>query len=314
VAGNIGTALSEVVGTAHDDQPVVVEVSSFQLDHCETFAPRVAVLLNITPDHLDRYDHSFEKYIASKTRIFRKQKSGDALIYNGDDAVTATAVQRHIPAGVRLLPFGVRLHGSEGAWIENGVLTTVLEKKTRRVLPVSSMSPRGLHNHYNAMAATMAAQLMKVSTASIRATLRNFRGVEHRLEFVRELNGVTYINDSKATNVDSVWYALQSFVSPLIVLMGGRDKGNDYGRLQDLVRKHVKAIVAIGESASNVVKAFTGIVPVVVATTMEEAVRMASAHATPGSVVLLSPACASFDWFENYEHRGRVFKSLVMGL
>jgi UDP-N-acetylmuramoylalanine--D-glutamate ligase len=314
VAGNIGIALSEVVGEASEDRPVVLEVSSFQLDHCETFAPHVSILLNITPDHLDRYDHSFEKYIASKARIFEKQKSGDALVFNADDEITAAVVRRQAPAAVRLLPFGVHPHGDEGAWVEEGMLMTSLEQRRRQVLPVSSMSLRGLHNHYNAMAAALSAQMMGVPTASIRATLKNFRGVEHRLEVVRELNGVTYVNDSKATNVDSVWYALQSFESPLIVLMGGRDKGNDYGRLQDLVRKHVQAIVAIGESASKVVTAFAGIVPVATATTMEEAVRVASRQAVPGNVVLLSPACASFDWFDNYEHRGRVFKTIVMAL
>jgi UDP-N-acetylmuramoylalanine--D-glutamate ligase len=176
------------------------------------------------------------------------------------------------------------------------------------------ISIRGKHNLYNAMAASLAARVMGISTASIRATLKNFKGVEHRLEFVGEVNGVTYANDSKATNVDSVWYALQSFDSPIVLMLGGRDKGNDYTRLIDPVKKHVKAIVAIGESAEKVVKAFASVVPVTIATTMDEAVRIAATLATPGDVVLLSPACASFDWFENYEHRGRVFKQFVAQL
>jgi UDP-N-acetylmuramoylalanine--D-glutamate ligase len=168
-----------------------------------------------------------------------------------------------------------------------------------------------MHNLYNAMAATLAARAMEISTASIRSTLKNFKGVEHRLEFVREVNGVTYVNDSKATNVDSVWYALQSFGKPIILFLGGRDKGNDYSRLVHLVKTHVKAIIAIGESADKVTKEFASIVRVETATSMEDAVQIAARTASHGDVVLLSPACASFDWFENYEHRGRVFKQLV---
>jgi len=164
------------------------------------------------------------------------------------------------------------------------------------------------------MAATLAGRALDVPTASIRATLKNFKGVEHRLEFVRELDGVVYVNDSKATNVDAVWYALQSFTSPIVVLLGGRDKGNDYSRLVDPVRKHVRAIVAMGESAEKVRAAFSGVVPLAMARSMDEAVRSARGMAKRGDVVLLSPACASFDWFQNYEHRGRVFKDLVMGM
>jgi UDP-N-acetylmuramoylalanine--D-glutamate ligase len=164
------------------------------------------------------------------------------------------------------------------------------------------------------MAAALAARVLEVSVSSLRATLKNFKGVEHRLEFVREVKGVVYVNDSKATNVDSVWYALQSFQQPVVVMFGGRDKGNDYSRLQELVRRHVKAVIAIGESADRVVAAFSGIVPVKEARSMGEAVHAAASLAERGDVVLLSPACASFDWFENYEHRGRVFKELVMAL
>ncbi|HTO94952.1 MAG TPA: cyanophycin synthetase, partial [Bacteroidota bacterium] len=173
---------------------------------------------------------------------------------------------------------------------------------------------RGEHNLANAMAATLAAAVTGVPAASIRATLRNFRGVEHRLEFVRELDGIAYVNDSKATNVDAVWYAIRSFDRPLVVLIGGRDKGNDYARLVGPVREHVKAIVAIGESSGTVRRAFAGVVPVKEAPSMDAAVRAARALAQQGDTVLLSPACASFDWFDNYEHRGRVFKEIVMAL
>ncbi len=314
VAGNIGTAFSQSVEELSATGSAVLEVSSFQLDHIETFRPAVSVLLNITPDHLDRYQHSFERYIASKSRVFENQGVGDVLIYNVDDEVTRRAVEGRGNTGVTALPFSVQAAVSPGASVRNGVLCIEWHNRTAEVIPTGSISIRGAHNLANAMAAALAARVLDVPVSSVRATLKNFKGVEHRLEFVRELNGVTFVNDSKATNVDSVWYALQSFRQPIVVMLGGRDKGNDYGRLLDLVRKHVKAIVAIGESADKVVRAFTGIVPVKEATSMEEAVRTAAAAAAKGDVVLLSPACASFDWFDNYEHRGRVFKELVMGL
>jgi len=314
VGGNIDPAFADVVAGMSADHTAVLEVSSFQLDHVVTFHPRIAVLLNITPDHLDRYDHDFGKYVASKCRVFANQGPDDTVIYNADDAVTRQAVEQLLPAGVHALPFSVMQIMKEGAWLAEGVVMTGIHGRRSSVVEAADISIRGTHNLYNAMAATLSAQVMGVSTASIRATLRDFKGVEHRLEFVRTLNGITYINDSKATNVDSVWYALQSYSAPLILLLGGRDKGNDYTRLQDLVRKHVKAIVAIGESADKVRSSFAGIVPVDTAASMEEAVSMATRRAARGDMVLLSPACASFDWFTNYEHRGKVFKEIVGAL
>jgi UDP-N-acetylmuramoylalanine--D-glutamate ligase len=272
------------------------------------------MILNLTPDHLDRYHHSLEEYVASKCRVFRNQGAGDVLIVNSDDPVTRDAVPGRVHPDVRLLTFSRATPNSDGAWIQDNMLMTAVRGEVRPVIALKEISIRGLHNHYNAMAAVLAAQVMGVSAASVRATLRNFRGVEHRLEVVREKDGILYINDSKATNVDSVWYALQSFDRPLVVLMGGRDKGNDYRRLEDLVRKHVRAIVAIGESARSVEAAFGALVPVTTAGSLQEAVACAREAARPGDVVLLSPACASFDWFTNYEHRGRVFKEIVMGL
>lgn len=314
VAGNIGTAFSEVVTGMPPGGTAVVEVSSFQLDHIRTFRPKVAILLNITPDHLDRYEHSFEKYIASKCRIFENQGSGDVLIYNEDDEVTRTRVASGAAPGLRLLPFSLQGRVAEGAWIENGCLVTVLKGRRTEILPAENVAIPGLHNLSNAMAATLAGQVMGISGPSIRRTLEEFRGVEHRLESVRTVNGVHFVNDSKATNVESVWYALQSFVSPIVLLLGGRDKGNDYSRLQALVRDHCRVIIAIGESAGKVRESFEHLVPVHVATTMEDAVRKGARYAHPGDTVLLSPACASFDWFEDYEHRGRVFKSVVSNL
>jgi len=314
VAGNIGTAFSQVVAGMAGGATAILEISSFQLDHIGTFRPAVAVLLNITPDHLDRYEHSFEKYIASKCRIFENQREGDVLVYNHDDLVTRENVLRHIALGVTLLPFSTKERLPHGAFLRQGRLCTIIGERETDVIGAGEISIKGAHNLANAMAATLTAQAMGVAVASLRATLRNFKGVEHRLEFVREIDGVTYVNDSKATNVDSVWYALQSFASPIVVLLGGRDKGNDYTRLLDLVRTNVRAVVAIGESAGVVERAFASVVPVTVCTTMDDAVREGRRLAAPGDVVLLSPACASFDWFDNYEHRGRVFKELVMQL
>jgi UDP-N-acetylmuramoylalanine--D-glutamate ligase len=314
VGGNIDPAFADVVGAMSPDHTAVLEVSSFQLDHVETFRPRVAVLLNITPDHLDRYDHDMAKYVASKCRVFGCQGNGDTLIYNDDDSTTREAVEKYLPAHVHRLPFSAHRNLTEGAWVSNGMVMTGIHGKRTAVVSAADISIRGIHNLYNAMAATLSAQMMKVPTASLRATLRDFKGVEHRLEFVRTLNGITYINDSKGTNVDSVWYALQSYDAPLIVLLGGRDKGNEYGRLRDLVRAHVKAIIAIGESAEKVRAAFADLVPVDVATSMDQAVSLATGRGVRGDIVLLSPACASFDWFDNYEHRGRVFKSIVSAL
>ena len=311
VAGNIGTAFSSVVGTLDENSVAVLEVSSFQLDHIQSFHPKISIILNITPDHLDRYEQEFAKYIASKSRIFENQTKDDFLIYNHDDVETRQRVGQLSSPHVHTLPFGVDKQFEEGAFVEGGRLTTILSGKRVDVVEVKEISIKGIHNLYNAMASMLVARILGVSVPSIRATLRNFKGVEHRLEFVRELNGVKYVNDSKATNVDSVWYALQAFEEPIVLLLGGRDKGNDYAKLSALVERHVRAIVAIGESADKVVRSFPGLKNVVRANSMEEAVQLASRIGSPGDVVLLSPACASFDWFENYEQRGNVFKQIV---
>jgi UDP-N-acetylmuramoylalanine--D-glutamate ligase len=314
VAGNIGTAFSLEVSKTGPESIAILEVSSFQLDHIASFRPRVSIILNITPDHLDRYEHSFEKYIASKCRIFENQGEGDVLIYNWDDEVTRREVERLANASITRLPFSIIRPLEAGAWVEGGEMVTTVYGTKSRILPVIKIGIRGSHNLYNSMAATLAAQATGVPAATIASTLMSFQGVEHRLEFVRELDGVKYVNDSKGTNVDSVWYALQSFDSPIVIMLGGRDKGNDYSRLRDLMRKHVRAVVAIGESADKVTQAFGEEFTVRKATSMEEAVKAGQELAQPGDVVLLSPACASFDWFDNYEHRGRVFKELVRNL
>jgi UDP-N-acetylmuramoylalanine--D-glutamate ligase len=314
VAGNIGTAFSGLAAGAGRDSVVVLEVSSFQLDHIESFRPSVSVILNITPDHLNRYGGSFEKYAKSKCRIFENQGSGDTIIYNADDPETKTRVERLAPAGVRSLPFGLREPAGDGAFLRDGTIVARIAGREEDVIAAERIGIPGLHNIYNAMAATLAALSLGVKPGPARATLAEFKGVEHRLEFVRELRGVRYVNDSKATNVESVWYALQSYRSPIVLILGGRDKGNDYTKIAPLVSASVKSIVAVGESAEKVVKFFAATVPVVKAASMEDAVERSAAAASEGDVVLLSPACASFDWFDNYEHRGRVFKEAVWTL
>jgi UDP-N-acetylmuramoylalanine--D-glutamate ligase len=311
VAGNIGTAFSSVVLELDPADLAVLEISSFQLDHCETFRPHISAIMNITQNHMDRYDHSMDKYAGSKARIFMNQKENDVLIFDADDEQTVKIVQS---ARCRCIPFSIQQRLEEGAFVERGMLVTALDGKRTEVVNVSDISIKGPHNLYNAMAASLVGQLADVSTASMRATLKNFKGVEHRQEFVREVNGVRYYNDSKATSVEAVRYALQAYEQPIVLMLGGRDKGNDYSQILDLVQKHVRAIVALGESADKVEKAFSGTKPVQRALSIEDAVLTAQRLAQQGDVVLLSPACASFDWFENYEQRGRVFKELVRNL
>jgi UDP-N-acetylmuramoylalanine--D-glutamate ligase len=314
VGGNIGIAFAQIVDGMDKDSTAVLEVSSFQLDEIQTFRPRVSVILNITPDHLDRYGGSFERYIDSKCRVFMNQRTGDSVVYNYDDPAVRSNVEARVHEGVRRLPFSTESQLGSGAFIRQGNVQTIIDGNASSVISVDQIRLRGKHNLYNVMAATLSAQAMGIPVESLRATLSSFQGVEHRLEFVRELAGVTYVNDSKATNVESVWYALQSFTSPIVLLLGGRDKGNDYERLYPLVQASVRAIVAIGESAGKVMDAFKEMTTVRRADSMQEAVQIAATMAHPGDVVLLSPACASFDWFKDYEHRGRVFKNIVQAL
>jgi UDP-N-acetylmuramoylalanine--D-glutamate ligase len=230
------------------------------------------------------------------------------LIYNIDDEWINKIIHQ---VQCRKIGLSVQKKLTEGAFIEDGKLITSIDGTRTEIIDISQIFIKGMHNLYNSMAAVLVGQLLGVDTTLIQSTLKTFEGVEHRLEFVRKLNEVSYYNDSKATNVDSVWFALQSFKEPIVLFLGGRDKGNDYSRLTELVRKQVKAIVAIGESADIVEQSFKGTTVITKASSMKEAVDIARFLAQPGDVVLLSPACASFDWFKNYEHRGEVFKGLV---
>ena len=321
VAGNIGEAFSNFVLDVVETDVVVLEVSSFQLDCIETFRPRVSVILNITRNHMDRYENSMEKYAASKARIFRNQSAGDTLIYNADDEWSRKEIKS---AKCKMISFSTQRKLSEGAFVEDGILKTIIDNKPSGVIDAKHVSIKGEHNLQNAMAATLAAQLMGISPAYIRSTLKNFKGVEHRQEFVRELNGIKYVNDSKATTVEAVSRALGAFSDPIVLILGGKDKGNDYSQIFGAVKKKVRAIVAIGYSAEKIVNNFSDKVRVERVDTigteipnnvsMKKTITVATSLAQRGDVVLLSPACTSFDWFTDYEERGRIFKSIVQTL
>jgi UDP-N-acetylmuramoylalanine--D-glutamate ligase len=316
VGGNIGDAFSGQVDDATEEHVVVLEVSSFQLDHIRSFRPRISMILNITPDHLDRYEGSFDKYARSKLRIFENQRDGDVFIYNHDDEVLreyVLAADRN--PGLKVLGLSLKGPLKEGGYLQDGMLTLNINDKGGTIMEAGKLALRGQHNTYNSLAAAVAARVMDVPDEVLRQSLASFAGVPHRLEFVREAEGVRYVNDSKATNVNAVWYALESFDEPIVLIAGGRDKGNDYRPLSDLVARKVRAVVAIGESADRVLEAFRNDVNNMDrATSMEEAVECARRLARSGDVVLLSPACASFDWYANYEERGNHFKEAVQNL
>ena len=312
IAGNIGTALSDaVIDTPEAIDVAVLEVSSFQLDHTLYFHPRTAIITTITPDHLGRYQGSFDAYVASKQRVFRNQTPADALIYSFDDPDSAGAV---MTAQSSLFPVSAYRMLTRGGWIEDNVLCINAVGETERIAKVEELSIRGRHNCMNVLMASLAARLQGVPTETITEAVRSFQGVEHRLEFVRRLDEVSYINDSKATNVDSVVIALQSFQQPVVLIAGGRDKEAPYDPLFPLLDERVRAAVLLGEAADRMSAAFAAHCPVHRASTMEEAVATARSLAVAGDAVLLSPACASFDMFDNFEHRGNIFKQLVQQL
>ena len=309
VGGNIGLPVIDLVAKSTPETVNVLEVSSFQLETIEEFHPRIAVILNITPDHLDRHG-SFEKYVAAKERIFERQGAGDALVLNGDDRVTQMSAAR---AKSEVFWFSGTKAVRRGAFVRDGVIVWV-EKEggvTEPIMPVSEVHLKGAHNIENVLAAVCAARLAKVWAESIRASVATFTAVEHRLELVRKLNGVEFYNDSKATNVDATMKAVSSFSKGIHLILGGKDKDSDYGTMAELLKERVKAVYTIGSAAEKIERQLHGVVKMVAAGTMQTAVTEAAKAATAGDVVLLSPACSSFDQFENYEHRGRVFRQLV---
>ena len=311
LGGNIGESFAWSVATGSYDW-YVLELSSFQLDGMYDFRARIGVLMNITPDHLDRYDHCFQNYVDSKMRITRNQQADDCFIYSGDDPVIGGELGRYDFA-MRRLPFAARnrVEGAEGARLEGEIFTARVGDRSVEV-DTRAMQISGLHNAYNAMAAALAALAAGVDPATISRSICTFAPVEHRLEPVREADGVLWINDSKATNVDSVWYALESMKRPVVWIAGGTDKGNDYEPLKAFAREKVHTLVCMGLDNTKLVRDFTGVVPAVISTaSLDEAMTAARAAARAGDVVLLSPACASFDLFKNYEDRGRRFKAWV---
>jgi len=307
VAGNIGQAFSEEVDKTVPEGVAVLEVSSFQLETIHRFHPKVAVFLNLTRDHVN-WHGSFEAYGKTKARIFENQKAGDALVLCGMDG-GVIALSKSAKSDKFL--FGLSKTEGPHGFVRNGVLTIRPFDREESILPAGDLGIRGEHNVLNALASALVCRIMGVEPEAIRNAFQSFKGLPHRLEFVLEKDGVRWINDSKGTNVDSVRYALGSFHDPVVLIAGGRDKDSDFTELNDRLRRGVKAVVLIGEAADKMEKAFSGVCPLTRAATLREAVEKARGLAKPGDVVLLSPACASFDMFRNFEDRGDQFKSLV---
>ncbi|PCH94118.1 MAG: UDP-N-acetylmuramoyl-L-alanine--D-glutamate ligase [Bacteroidetes bacterium] len=318
LTGNVGNSLARQI--AEDDKEIyVIELSSYQLDGMEKIKMDIGVLLNITPDHLDRYDNKMENYVDSKFKILELVKPGGHFIYNIDDEVMKSKLRNKQTKGVNLIPFSIEDELDEGAFInENQLIVKINQNQNQFNMLLQELALQGKHNIYNSMAAGIATRVLEVRKEIIRDSLMDFQNIEHRLEYVVKVHGIEYINDSKATNVNSTWYALESMTKPVIWIVGGVDKGNDYSILSELVRKKVKAIICIGaEKKSNrkIHRAFDEIVETIIdASSMEEAVKLSYRLGTKGDVAMLSPCCASFDAFKNYEERGWRFKKAVREL
>lgn len=312
LAGNIGKSFAGLVAKKDINQ-FVLELSSFQLDGTYNFAPHIAILTNLSPDHLDRYGNDYDKYIASKFKIVMKQTSDDYFIYDADDSmITQWISNKSIQS--QLIPFSLKKQLKKGAYIKNNKLIITTNNNTF-TMSIRKLGQQGQHNIKNAMAASTASTLLNIRKETIRRSLENFQGVEHRLENVLKINNVRYINDSKGTNVNATFYALDSMEASTVWIVGGVDKGNDYSELFALVNEKVKAIICLGIDNEKIIKAFGNLVDIMVEThSMEDAVKVAYRLSKKGDNVLLSPACASFDLFENYEDRGRQFKNAVRNL
>lgn len=312
LVGNIGFSFAKQVATDPKDL-YIAEISSFQLDDIQAFRPDVAVLTNITEDHLDRYGYKFENYINSKYRVAMNQQPEDVFIYNLDDQVTEETI-RNYSIKSTLAPITMSKQLPQGAYLQNAKMH--LKWKTEEMqMNISDFALKGKHNQYNSMAASLAATAVDIRKEKIREALQTFESLEHRMETVAIIKNVEFINDSKATNVNSTWYALESMEKPVILILGGVDKGNDYSLLTDMVKEKVKAIVCMGLEHRKIHEAFGDIVPLMVNTdNAKDAVQSAFHFASKGDVVLLSPACASFDLFKNYEDRGNQFKQAVKDL
>jgi UDP-N-acetylmuramoylalanine--D-glutamate ligase len=306
VAGNIGNALTEDIALLSNHDWIVAELSSFQLEDIETFRPRVAAILNVTQDHLDRY-RDIEEYGEAKARIFMNQRKDDFLVLNFDDPLVKSSATR---TSATVVPFSRLLRFNPGACVVDGYVLF----NGRRIIPVDEIKIKGVHNLENALAAAAVSLSAGADGESVAAALREFPGLEHRLEFVREKDGVTYVNDSKGTNVGAVLKSVEGFTQPVVLIAGGLDKGSDFSPLYGLFRQKVKLLVLIGKAADKMEQALGTATETVLAPTLQEAVLLASRRAVRGDVVLLSPACASFDLFKDFEDRGRQFKETVMSL
>lgn len=311
LGGNIGKSFARMV--AEDPHDIyILEVSSFQLDDIDRFKPHVSMILNITPDHLDRYDNKFENYVAAKFKIIQNQDEDDHFIYCGDDPVIADVLKTN-EVKPRMLPFTMEKQPGSVGYTNNDLL--LINHKTDFEMSINDLALGGKHNIYNSLAAGIAARIFDIRKDFIRESLSDFQSLDHRMEFVAKVKGVEYINDSKATNVNSTWYALESMNKPVVWVVGGVDKGNDYEILKPIVKEKVKAIICLGVDNLRIHTAFSRMVDVIVNTqSAHEAVQVSSHLANSGDVVLLSPACASFDLFENYEDRGDQFKHAVREL
>jgi UDP-N-acetylmuramoylalanine--D-glutamate ligase len=309
VGGNIGVPVVSLIDDSTEETWSVLEVSSFQLETTVEFHPNIAVILNITPDHLDRHG-TFENYAKAKEHIFAAQTESDALVLNADNVRTAAAAAR---SAAPVHWFSLEHPVPRGAWVEDGsvVYCGARGGAVEHILPLSSIPLKGEHNVENVLAAVCAARLAGVPAESIRIAIEKFKAVEHRLEYVATLNGVEFYNDSKATNVDATAKAIGAFSGGIHLILGGKDKNSDYTQLAQLLREKVRAVYTIGSAATKIESHLRGIVPLHSCETLERAVNAASSSAHPGEIVLLAPACSSFDQFESYEHRGRVFKELV---
>jgi UDP-N-acetylmuramoylalanine--D-glutamate ligase len=309
VGGNIGVPVIELIDDSTDESWSVLEVSSFQLESTVEFHPSISVILNITPDHLDRYGN-FESYALAKERIFAAQDEHDCVVLNADNARAAGAASR---SAARVYWFSTRQPVEQGAWVENDsvVYRPAKDAPVETVMPVEGIPLKGEHNVENVLAAVCAARQAGAPAEAIRRTIENFKAVEHRLEYVATVNGVQFYNDSKATNVDATAKAIAAFPSGIHLILGGKDKGAPYTGLEPLLRERVRAVYTIGSAAAKIESQLHGIVPIHSCQTLDKAVSEAASAARPGDVVLLAPACSSFDQFESYEHRGRVFKELV---
>lgn len=315
LGGNVGKSFALQVARENFDY-YVLELSSFQLDGMFEFKADVAVLLNITPDHLDRYEYKFENYAASKFRITQNQSSENYFVYNTDDPVITDHLRAH-KINATLVPFSIQqpIEGDGAFLTGNQITLNYKPNQNPLIMTIEELALQGKHNVYNSMAASLTARIVDVRKEIIRESLQDFQNVEHRLEFVASINGIEFINDSKATNVNSTWYALESMEKPVVWVCGGQDKGNDYTQLHDLVKAHVKAIVCLGKDNKKIIAAFKDIVETIVETdNASDAVAASYKIGKKGDVVLLSPACASFDLFQNYEDRGMQFKAAVRAL